>query len=186
VSFFYDSKALSLKVPSAAPTLNMVKQSGTVDSYMQKLSAWAKSADNPASSLRVAPNNPIAYSNAFEMQLDTIDLGRSRSVHFNRANAALDQALSTDSQFLEMMEDLIPEVRQSVSSVGGRQNPLDWTWEHVHSTQAQGRIGVMRLVPTLQHTPGSPWWRILHPQSGAAGGYSEWAIPRGAPKNGGG
>jgi len=45
------------------------------------------------------------------------------------------------------------------------------------------RKGIIRLVPTAQHTPGSPWWRVLHPDAGAAGGYSEWAIPRGAPKN---
>jgi hypothetical protein len=131
----------------------------------------------------VAPANPTAYSTAFEMKLPTSVLGKRRSVHFTRANASLDQALGADAQFAKMMDDLIPGVRQAVSSVGGRQTPVGWTWEHVHSTQAGGQVGVMRLVPTYQHTPGSPWWRVIHPQPGAAGGYSEWAIPRGAPKN---
>ncbi len=127
--------------------------------------------------------NPRAYSTAFETKLPNSVLGRSRSVHFNRANAALDDALAADAKFAGMMDDLVPGVRQSVSSVGGRQNPVGWTWEHVHSSQAGGQIGTMRLVPTPQHTPGSPWWRVIHPQPGAAGGYSEWAIPRGAPPN---
>lgn len=52
---------------------------------------------------------------------------------------------------------------------------------HLRSA-ACGVPGVMRLVPSDQHTPGSPWWRILHPDPGAAGGYSEWAIPAGAPR----
>jgi len=141
----------------------------------------ARYLDNAASAASVT--NPRAYSSAFEMRLPNSVLGKSRSVHFNRANAALHDALAADAQFAGMMDDLIPGVRQSVSSVGGRQNPIGWTWEHVHSSQAGGQIGTMRLVPTPQHTPGSPWWRVLHPQPGAAGGYSEWAIPRGAPPN---
>jgi filamentous hemagglutinin len=78
---------------------------------------------------------------------------------------------------------MIPGVRQSVSSVGGRQPPLGWTWEHVSSNLADGQIGIMRLVPIYQSTPGSAWWRVIHPNPGAAGGYSEWAIPAGAPPN---
>lgn len=31
-----------------------------------------------------------------------------------------------------------------------------------------------------QHAPGSIWQRLVHP--GGSGGYSEWAIPRGAPR----
>lgn len=39
----------------------------------------------------------------------------------------------------------------------------------------------MQLVPKSQHTPGSEFWGVLHPDN--KGGYSEWAIPNGAPKN---
>jgi filamentous hemagglutinin len=127
--------------------------------------------------------SPSAYSTAFEMRLDASVLGKSRAVDFNRANAALDRALLADPQFASIMEELIPGVRQSVSSVGGRQTPVGWTWEHVPSNVADAEIGVMRLVPTYQHTPGSAWWRVIHPNPGAAGGYREWAIPVGAPRN---
>lgn len=81
------------------------------------------------------------------------------------------------------MDDLIPNVQSSVSSVVGRATPTGWTWEHASSTTASGQQGAMRLVPSSQHTPGSPFWRVLHPDHGAAGGYSEWAIPNSAPKN---
>jgi hypothetical protein len=131
----------------------------------------------------VVPQNSTAYSVAFETKLNPADFGESRSVHFNRANAALDSALQFDAQFAKMMEELIPGLRPSVSSVGGRATPTGWTWEHASSSTAFGQQGVMRLVPTAQHTPGSSWWRVIHPDGGASGGYSEWAIPAGAPKN---
>jgi len=123
------------------------------------------------------------YSTAYEMQLNPADFGKSRAVHFNRANAALDSALQANAAYAAQMESLIPGVKSDVSSLGGRQTPTGWTWEHAASNMAQGQSGVMRLVPTAQHTPGSWWWRILHPNAGASGGYSEWAIPAGAPKN---
>jgi filamentous hemagglutinin len=104
-------------------------------------------------------------------------------VHFNRANAALDGALTADQDFAAMMDELIPGVHDAVGRSGGRQTPNAWTWEHASSTTANGRLGVMRLVPSDQHTPGSPWWRVLHPDPGAAGGYAEWAIPNGAKPN---
>lgn len=130
-----------------------------------------------------APTAPRAYSNVFEMQLRTTDLGRSRSVHFNRANAALDEAMVADPAFAAMVEELIPNAGQAVSRVGGREVPFGWTWQHALRSQAQGRTGVMQLVPTDQHTPGSLYWRLLHPDAGGAGGYAEWAIPAGAPPN---
>ena len=130
-----------------------------------------------------AENTPPAYSVAFEMKLESSVFGRRRSIHFNRANAALDDALQGDAQFAKMMEDLIPGVQASVSSVGGRAKPAGWTWEHASTSTAFGEQGIMRLVPTNQHTPGSDFWRVLHPDKGASGGYSEWAIPNGAPKN---
>ncbi|MGK6321434.1 LysM peptidoglycan-binding domain-containing protein, partial [Sphingomonas sp. DT-204] len=99
------------------------------------------------------------------------------------ANGALDDALRSDSEMLTMFESEVPGIGAAVSRPGGRQTPQDWTWEHASTSTANGRSGVMRLVPTEQHTPGSQWWRALHPDAGARGGYSEWAIPAGAPKN---
>jgi len=127
------------------------------------------------------PANPSAYSVAYEMQLSSGVLGRSRSVHFNRANEALDDALRSDPAFAGAMEQMIPGVGSAVSRTGGRSTPDGWIWHHVHSSQAGGQAGVMRLVPDTQHAPGSAFWSVLHP--GGVGGYSEWAIPRGAPPN---
>jgi RHS repeat-associated protein len=140
------------------------------------LSARANVA-RPSAPEPPAPGGPRgnAYSVAYEMELDPVDLGRSRSVHFNRANAALSAAIDSDPEFAQMMEDLIPGSRQSVSSVGGRATPTDWVWHHAVES------GRMQLVPISQHTPGSIFWEAFHP--GGRGGYSLWAIPAGAPKN---
>jgi RHS repeat-associated protein len=124
---------------------------------------------------------PNAYSAAFEMQLDPADFGHGRGYHFTRANEALDAALQSDSAWAQDMENMIPGIKAAVSSVGGRKTPKDWTWQHEPSVNAGGRLGVMRLVPRFQHKPGSVWQSIIHP--GGAGGYAEWAIPNGAPKN---
>jgi len=65
-----------------------------------------------------------------------------RSVHFNRANAALAEALSSDQDFARMMDELIPGVHDAVSRIGGRRTPVHWTWEHASSTTTHGRLGV--------------------------------------------
>lgn len=127
------------------------------------------------------PENPSAYSVAYQMRLDPTDLGRSRRVHFNRANATLDDALRSDPELARMMDELSPGVTERVASAGGRENPLDHTWHHATNGQGGGQDGVMQLVPKAQHNPGSPWQHVIHPDGG--GGYAEWAIPRGAPPN---
>ncbi|WP_369146611.1 RHS repeat-associated core domain-containing protein [Streptomyces sp. R44] len=124
---------------------------------------------------------PRAYSVAFEMTLDAADFGRSRGTHFRRANEALDAALQSDAAFAGSMERLIPGVSAAVSSRGGRRTPTGWTWQHEPASNVGGRQGVMSLVPRSQHDPGSLWQHLLHP--GGSGGYSEWAIPNGAPRN---
>lgn len=113
------------------------------------------------------------YSVAFEMQLDRSVWGRSDSVHFNRANAALDAAIQSDPVFAAQMDALIPGVRGSVSRVGGRATPGGWVWHH------SPEPGIMQLVPVDQHTPGSIFWKTLHPNG--EGGYAIWARPAGAP-----
>lgn len=120
---------------------------------------------------------PRFYTVAFEVELDKDDWVNSRSVHFNRANAALADALA-DPEFAEFMEGQSSGVTDRVARTGGRKNPKGWVWEHASSSTAQGRKGVMRLVPKEQHTPGSRWWRILHPDKGARGGFAEWGNPK--------
>jgi len=115
------------------------------------------------------------------MVLDQSVWGKSAKVHFKRANEALHAALVSDPEFAAIMEELIPGITNAVSSKGGRETPKDWTWHHASSSNTNGQLGVMQLVPRSQHTAGSRWWRILHPDPGAAGGYAEWARPNGAP-----
>jgi filamentous hemagglutinin len=61
--------------------------------------------------------------------------------------------------------------------------PSGWVWQHATIDQAAGSSGVLQLVPKPQHTPGSPFWQLLHPLPGGGDGYTEWAIPAGAPPN---
>ena len=115
------------------------------------------------------------YSVAFRMTLDAGDFGRRRKVHFNRANKALHEALQSDPGLAAALDKLIPGVLEAVSDRGGRETPEGWLWQHDKAP------GEMQLVPEDQHTPGSVFWDTLHP--GGTGGYSDWAIPNGAPPN---
>ena len=139
--------------------------------------------DRSAGVVGAAPSNPSTYCTAYEFQLDPADYGRSRAVHLNRANEALHNQLMVDPYYAAGMEQMSPGIMQRVSPLFGRRSPLDFTWEHASSTTANGEIGVMRLVPRAQHTPGSVWWRVIHPDSGAAGGYSQLVQLFGAPPN---
>jgi hypothetical protein len=146
----------------------------------------AGSADEVAQAVDDLPTSPATpsgnqYSVAWETELDPADWGRRRAVHDNRANASLDTALTADESFAAALDDVIPGVHESVSSVGGRSTPDGWTWHHVPSSAADGRMGVMQLVPTEQHAPGSIFQGAFHPNG--QGGYSEWAVPAGAPPN---
>lgn len=89
-----------------------------------------------ASTLPLSSGNPTAYSVAFETKLNPADFGKSRDVHFNRANAALDDALNADAEFGNLMNTLMPNVQSTVSSVGGRATPMGWTWGHASSSTA--------------------------------------------------
>ncbi|MFC7261223.1 DUF6531 domain-containing protein [Streptomyces lutosisoli] len=125
--------------------------------------------------------DPKGYTSLFEMELDRADFGKSRKVHFSRANTALDAAIKADPELGAYLEQFSPGIAGQVSSKGGRKVPVGHTWQHEPAANAGGREGVMRLVPTYQHTPGTPWWDVLHP--GYSGGYAEWGIPNGAPPN---
>ena len=130
----------------------------------------------------VPPRNPKAYSTWFEMALNEADYGMNRGLHFLRANEALAAHFRANPEFAALMEELSPGINSHVSG-NNRTPPQGFTWEHASSSTSHGRLGIMRLVPNNQHLNTSPWWRPIHPDLGAAGGYSEWAIPFGAPRN---
>jgi hypothetical protein len=119
-----------------------------------------------------AQMTPSAYSVAFEMQLTSEQLGLRQEQHFQIANNVLQVARASDPALAQ----LVPAPK------GWGRPPTDWTWQHATIEQANRRIGVMQLVPRVQHTPGSPYWSLFHPLPGGGGGYVQWAVPAGAPK----
>jgi len=96
-----------------------------------------------------------------------------RAGHFQIAN----EALAAERAANPALSDLVP------APTGWGKPPSGWVWQHATIEQAGGRTGVLQLVPKAQHTPGSPFWRLLHPLPGGGGGYTQWAIPAGAPPN---
>ncbi len=127
----------------------------------------------------VGPRTPPAYSVAMEVQLTPAQMGMNRDQHFAIGNRALRAELASNPSF----SNLVP-YPQRLSRA-----PEGWTWQHATASQArdystgQGRPGFLHLVPKDQHTGGSFFWRLLHPLPYGGGGYSEWAIPAGAPPN---
>ena len=113
------------------------------------------------------PPKPRAYSTAFEMQLKPTSYpGVSRARHFQEANEQLLRAMEGDAAFASQMKELGVNLERTSTGLAPRTPPAGWAWHH----DAAG--GVMRLVPSSQHTPGSPFWDVLHP--GGPGGFSIW------------
>lgn len=128
-------------------------------------------------------NDPGCYTSVYRMKLDKADFGKSRPTHFRRANAALLKDIQSDPELRDTLSRVVaPDLEKQLTDYPARA-PRGWVWNHALSAQADGESGVMELVPLSEHTPGSPWWRVLHPGPNGAGGYSEWAIPAGAPRN---
>jgi hypothetical protein len=48
-----------------------------------------------------------------------------------------------------------------------------WTWHHAVSEQAGGRIGVLYLVPSVEHRKGTVIFDVMHPRARQGGGYRE-------------
>jgi RHS repeat-associated protein len=108
-----------------------------------------------------------ASSVAFETELDANSYpGVSRAAHFQEANENLLQAMESDPQFAQTMQDTGVKLQRTPTGLAPRRPPAGWTWHHADEP------GVMQLVPREQHTPGSIFWSILHP--GNKGGYAIW------------
>ncbi|WP_162907091.1 ricin-type beta-trefoil lectin domain protein [Allorhizocola rhizosphaerae] len=113
-----------------------------------------------------------AYSVAYEMQLPTTAYpGRSRGHHFQEANRDLAAKMDADPAFGQLMDDMVPGIRDAIVGPRGgisRQSPttLGWTWHHATD------VGKMQLVPTVQHKARGVLQSLFHP--GGVGGYSIW------------
>jgi RHS repeat-associated protein len=119
-------------------------------------------------------NPPKAYSVAYEMQLLEADYGIRRDSHFRRANNALAEAMRGDKDFAAMVRSVVTSIGEN-QYPSGPDAPDGWVWHH-HVDE-----GKMQLVPKEQHTPGSEYWPLMHPDG--SGGYAKWAVPNGAPPN---
>jgi hypothetical protein len=86
--------------------------------------------------------------------------------HFQEANEQLLTAMESDADFASQMKELGIEMERTPRGVAPRTSPRDWVWHH-HQEE-----GILRLVPKVQHTPGSPFWDILHPDG--VGGMAIW------------
>jgi len=107
------------------------------------------------------------YSVAYKTRLAPESYpGLSRAAHFQEANGSLLSAMEGDAQFAKSMENLGVSLERTPTGLTPRQSPAGWTWHH-----ADG-LGQMELVPRYQHTPGSSFWPILHPNG--YGGYFIW------------
>lgn len=111
---------------------------------------------------------------AHEMKLDAGQLGLSEWRHYQIANEALQAERAVNPNLAK----LVPE------PTGWGRPPAGWIWHHATIQQGGGHAGVLQLVPKDEHTFGSPFWPLLHPRSGGCGGYTEWAVPVGAPPRG--
>ena len=159
------------QVAQAASIALRVKEA--VDFVEGAVEAAVTAAERTASKVAAKPAGKTAYSVAFQMHLPADQLGTPRANHFKLANEAL-----------EGTKELVPELAALVPKASKPSiSPKGWIWQHATIEQGGGYVGVMQLVPELQHTPGSEWWRTLHPLKWGGGGYTQWAIPLGAPKN---
>jgi uncharacterized protein RhaS with RHS repeats len=110
---------------------------------------------------------PRAYSTAFETRLSASSYpGVSRARHAQEANENLLSAMESDPAFAGQMQTLGVQLERTATGLAPRTSPAGWTWHH------EVEAGIMRLVPRIQHTFGSPFWDLLHP--GRRGGYSIW------------
>ncbi|WP_441293178.1 RHS repeat-associated core domain-containing protein [Sorangium sp. KYC3313] len=157
------------RTAGAAGTKTMVLAAATVFGMGRGLGVAAEGS----AAAGTATAMPRAYSVAFEAQLSPAEFGLSRARHFQLAN----ESLIADRGVNPALAELVP------APAGWGRPPADWVWQHATIEQAGGRTGILQLVPKAQHTPSSPFWRLLHPLPNGGGGYTQWAIPAGAPPN---
>ncbi len=103
------------------------------------------------------------YSVAHQMTLSSnLYPGVNASRHFTAANRSM---LSTLDDATMNNLNIVMKTRPNGSIIMNR-SPHNWVWHHDVGN------GVMQLVPKIQHSPGSIFWKTLHP--GGRGGMSIW------------
>jgi RHS repeat-associated protein len=115
------------------------------------------------------PAGPQGYSVAFEANIPKKGIGTYPS-HFTAANEQLLRAMG-DAGMATALKAVLGECFEgTILSRSGRvlpRSPDGWTWHHV-----PGKPGALQLVPRPQHTAGSLFYGIMHPDG--SGGMKEW------------
>lgn len=109
---------------------------------------------------------PRVYSVAFQTAIPKLGAG-TRPAHFAAANEALLQEMRSSPQMAAAMEELGVQVPTNASGAAKGLSPQGWTWHHVPN-----QPGVLQLVPRAQHTAGSPFYMLMHPDG--RGGFFNW------------
>lgn len=115
---------------------------------------------NPRGGAKRAGADAVAYSVAFETKIAKTGAG-TREAHKMLANRELNASLAKDAEFSKMLSGM------GIGPVSGAGTPMGFRWHHV-----KDQPGVMQLVPTTQHSPGSIFQNVLHP--GGSGGFANW------------
>lgn len=107
------------------------------------------------------------YSVAFEMKLADDILLKDYGTHFRAANKALVATMQTDATFATEMQNLgVVFKTDPTGKIKWNLSPKNFVWHH------DVDVGIMQLVPKVQHTTGSIFWKTLHPNG--VGGMFLW------------
>lgn len=147
-----DAKAVSEAVADPSPRTFLAAGVGFIPWGGDVLAAGIRGSKGAA--------RPAAYSVVFEATIEATRSG-SRSVHRSAANNALNSAVSSSPDLAHLLSQI-----GVVPTTGGR-SPVGFQWHH-----SAERPGVMQLVPVEQHSPGSAFQYVLHPDG--QGGYARW------------
>jgi RHS repeat-associated protein len=118
---------------------------------------------------RKAPSLPTGkfYSVAYEMKLSDDILTKGYGTHFRAANKSLFAAMTSDATFASQMNEIgVVFKTTTAGKIKWDLSPKNYVWHHDVSP------GIMQLVPKVQHTTGSIFWKTLHPNG--LGGMAIW------------
>lgn len=123
-------------------------------------------AEKVASTVTTLPKGQV-YSVAAEVKLSTGSYpGVSRAAHAQEANEQMLRSMESDPALAQRMSDLGVQINRTTTGAAPRLSPPNWTWHHATEP------GAMQLVPREQHTSGSIFQGVLHPNG--VGGYALW------------
>ncbi|XYH97782.1 RHS repeat-associated core domain-containing protein [Sorangium sp. So ce1128] len=147
----------------AAGTKSMLLAAATVFGMGRGLGAAAEESTLAAGA---TSGGVRAYSVAYEITIPKVGAG-VRPAHFRAANEALLADMRASPELTQAIRGLGIEVPTSASGAAQGLSPSGWTWHHLPESP-----GVLHLVPRGQHTAGSGFYELMHPDG--RGGFFLW------------